>query len=180
VADIEHQLGKVLMRKGRLDDARDAFVRVLAARDTGEPGREYAKTVHELARIHHLQHDLDRARELYLQALDLERRRGDFLMEQATLFQLGKLQLELEDIEAADQHFHESRQISLNLGDKIWMIHGEYGLALIAWARGDRAKAASMASSAIRQADELQIGLAREIREWSAGINLFEGAEVLD
>ena len=61
-AEIDHQLGKILMRKNRLDEARAAFERVLAARAGSKIGRDYAKTLHELARIQHLQSQLDQAR----------------------------------------------------------------------------------------------------------------------
>jgi hypothetical protein len=99
-------------------------------------------------------------------------------MEQATLFQLAKLELEADNIDLAERYFEESRQISVNLNDRVWVVHAEYGQALVAWARQDSSSALQYAQLATLHADELRIGLAREIRDWLFRVGLQDADEV--
>jgi len=89
-------------------------------------------------------------------------------MEQATLFQLGKLALEEGDRGEARRRFSESSRISENLGDPVWIVHATFGKALVAWEERLPRAAVEAATSALEEARRLHIGLAAEIESWLA------------
>ncbi|HEV2371610.1 MAG TPA: tetratricopeptide repeat protein [Streptosporangiaceae bacterium] len=165
-ADIDHQLGKVAYRRGQFAEARDLFRRVCEARRQAGRVRDLAKTLHELARIEHALGDHRAARALYEEALLLERQVKDTVTEQATLFQLGRLALDEGRIPDADGLLAESRSLSEELGDEVWMIHADYGQALLAYARHDYPSAIRNAQIALEKSRKMHIGLSTEIRDW--------------
>ncbi|TYK44588.1 tetratricopeptide repeat protein [Actinomadura decatromicini] len=167
LADIDHQLGKVLYRRGDLAAARLLFEYARTVREARGADRDLAKTIHELARIEHADGNIDTARDLYSQALAIERLVGDPVMEQATLFQLAKLAVEQHDLVSAERLFTESRQISEGLVDLVWIAHAQYGRAVLAAARGAREEAGTHALEAVNLARQLNIGLAKEIVGWA-------------
>jgi tetratricopeptide (TPR) repeat protein len=167
-ADIDHQLGKVAYRRGQFAAARELFQRVCDVRRQAGRVRDLAKTLHELARIEQALGDQHAARALYEEALELERRVKDSVTEQATLFQLGRLALAEGRISDAERLFAESRSLSEELGDEVWIIHADYGQALLAYARQEYPSALTKAQIALEKSQEMHIGLSTEIREWMA------------
>jgi tetratricopeptide (TPR) repeat protein len=166
LADIDHELGKVLYRKGELAEARELFASAREVRERSGAPRDLARSLHELARVEHAAGELALARRLYMEALHLERANNDPVTEQATLFQLGRLELDEGNLDEAEDWLDDSARVTARLGDRIWMVHGEYGRALLAWARGDTATARREARLAFEEARRLGIGLALELQEW--------------
>jgi tetratricopeptide (TPR) repeat protein len=165
-ADIDHQLAKIAYRRHDLEKARSLLGRVRATRDNAGRIRDLAKTVHELARVEHAAGDLAAARRSYEQALQLERQANDPATEQATLFQLGRLALDDGRIEDAARLLNASRQLSTELKDEIWIVHADYGQALLAYAHGNHPAALERANAALQKSRTMHIGLAGEIQEW--------------
>jgi tetratricopeptide (TPR) repeat protein len=165
-ADIDHQLAKISYRRHDLDNARDLLGRVRAVRSRAGRLRDLAKTVHELGRIEHAAGDLAAARRSYEEALDLERQANDPATEQATLFQLGRLALDDRRIDDASRFLDESRRLSTELNDEIWIVHADYGQAMLAHSRGEHDAAVERATTALQRSQLMRIGLAAEIREW--------------
>lgn len=176
VADIEHQLGKILYRQGRLDEARDVFIRVRASRACRADGpggqRELAKSVHELARVEHAAGHVVLARNLYLKALGMERAADDPVSEQATLFQLGRLAVEQGEVAVGRGYFEQSARISEKLSDSVWLAHAAFGRALVGYADNDAADATTHARKALTLSRLLKIGLSSEIEKWMATAGL--------
>jgi tetratricopeptide (TPR) repeat protein len=166
-AAIDHQIGKILYRKHQLAEARNVLAGVRDVRSTVGPKRDLAKTIHELARVEQADGRVSTARSLYQEALKLEQDIGDLVMEQATLFQLGILALEENNLVDARQRFLSSRRVSERLDDQVWLVHAAWAEARMAFAEG-AGDAVDKANSAIDAARTLHIGLAREIEEWLA------------
>ncbi|MGH3998550.1 MAG: tetratricopeptide repeat protein, partial [Pseudonocardiaceae bacterium] len=166
MADIDHQLAKILYRKGRLNEARDLLTRVRATRERSGHDRDLAKTIHEQARIEHVAGQGERARALYEEALRLERQVKDPVMEQATLFQLARLALDRGSTAEAQDLFSDSRRISEELGDQVWIVHAQFGQALLDWDQGNRDSALQQGKTALSESRKLRIGLTAEIQEW--------------
>jgi hypothetical protein len=118
-----------------------------------------------LARVEQADGRATEAHALYREALELEQEIGDLVMEQATLFQLGVLALEQDDIDEARSRFQGSRMISERLNDQVWLAHAAWAEARVAHAE-HADDAAAKADAALRSARALHIGLAREIEEW--------------
>jgi tetratricopeptide (TPR) repeat protein len=175
VADIEHQLGKILYRQGNLEEARAVFTRVRASRANGGDQRELAKSVHELGRVEHAAGQVGLAQTLYEEALGLERASEDPVTEQATLFQLGRLAIEQGDVASARAYFEQSARISEKLSDFVWLAHAAFGRALVAGA--DAAHAKAHAQEALNASRLLKIGLSNEIEKWmlTAGFEIPSG-----
>ncbi len=165
-ADIDHQLAKIAYRRHDLAKARSLLEHARAARQSAGRIRGLAKTLHELARVEHAAGDLTTARRLYEEALGLERQANDPVTEQATLFQLGRLALDDGRIADAAQLLDASRQLSAELKDEIWIVHADYGQALLAHANGDRGAALERARTALQKSRMMHIGLAAEIQAW--------------
>jgi len=165
-ADIDHQLAKIAYRRNDLERARNLLERVRVARDNAGRVRDLAKTVHELARVEHAAGDLAAARRFYEDALRLERQANDPVTEQATLFQLGRLALDDGHVEDASRFFDASRRLSAELKDEIWIVHADYGQALLAYAYGNHDVAFDRASAAMQKSRMMRIGLAAEIQTW--------------
>lgn len=170
IADIDHELAKVYYRKKQYSLAKELFAHVLDVRRNAGSHQQLARSLHELARIEHIIRDYRRARELYMEALLLERRDDNPVTEQATLFQLGRLALDEGNVEDAARWFDESRKISQRLDDRVWLVHANFGQALLQWARGDHNQAVTIAQKTIDDCRRLNIGLMREIREWLKSI----------
>ncbi|MFG1959513.1 tetratricopeptide repeat protein [Nonomuraea sp. NPDC049028] len=166
ISDIDHQIAKIFYRKDRLDEARELFTRVYENRLRAGHDGALAKTIHERARIEHAAHRTDSARTLYEEALHLEQLAGDPVMEQATLFQMAKLALETGRTADAERLFTESRQISETLGDQVWLVHAQFGQALLDWANSARESARHKARGALTESRVLRIGLTTEIQNW--------------
>jgi tetratricopeptide (TPR) repeat protein len=171
VADIDHELGKVMYRGGDLAQARELFTRARDVRERAGMTRDLARSLHELARVEHASGEFLKARPLYLEALRLERENNDPVTEQATLFQLGRLALDEDQLEEADSWFADSTRVTERLGDRIWMVHDHYGRALLSWARGDTSAAQRQAKLALEESRGLRIGLAMELQEWVRAIS---------
>lgn len=169
-ADIDHQLAKIAYRHGELPKARLLLERTRVARRAAERVRDLAKTLHELGRVEHAAGDLVAARILYEEALDLERQANDPVTEQATLFQLGRLALDDGRVQDATRLLDASRRLSDDLKDEIWIVHADYGQALLAHANGDHVAALDMGRTAMRKSATMQIGLAAEIAAWLDGV----------
>jgi tetratricopeptide (TPR) repeat protein len=169
-ADIDHQLAKIAYRRHDLARARSLLGRVRAAREKAGRMRDLAKTLHELARVEHAAGDLTAARQSYEEALRLERQANDPATEQATLFQLGRLALDDGRIGDASRLLDESRHLSTELRDEIWIVHADYGQALLAHAHGNHDAALERAALALQKSQMLSIGLAAEIQAWIDGI----------
>jgi tetratricopeptide (TPR) repeat protein len=177
IADIDHELAKVYYRKKQYGLAKELFAHVLGIRRSAGSHQQLARSLHELARIEHITQDYGRAHSLYMEALRLERQDDNPVTEQATLFQLGRLALDQGDTEAAARWFDESRKISQRLDDRVWLVHANFGQALLQWARGDHGRAMTIAQKTIDDCRRLNIGLVREIQEWleSIGVPSTEG-----
>ncbi|MER7612078.1 tetratricopeptide repeat protein [Nonomuraea wenchangensis] len=165
-ADIDHQLAKILYRKGRLDEARELLRRVQDYRRRAGRRGALAKTIHEQARIEQAAQRPEQAKTLYMEALRLERAENDPVMEQATLFQMAKLALETGRTIEAQRLFDDSRAISERLGDPVWLVHARYGRALLDWANNNRDRARKGAVEALDESRKLKLGLAMEIQRW--------------
>lgn len=174
MADIDHQLGKILYRQGDLRQAREVLLTVYRTREFSGDTRNWAKTTHELGRVEHAAGHYEDARRYYMSALDLLRSCNDPVTEQATLFQLGRLALDEEEIDQAVEWFELSRQISENLPDRVWMAHADFGRALVAHARGADREARAKALDAVDAGRLLRVGLVAEVENWLVATGLRE------
>lgn len=171
IADVDHQLAKVHYRRKDYQAARIALESALRVREAvDDRSRDVAKSIHELGRVEHACKNFGKAKSLYRKALDIERQNGDAVTEQATLFQLGRLAIDEGSLDEAAGHLASSKALSQRLGDPLWLVHAEYGEALLADAQGS-SEARSLAERALADAKALRIGLADEIAVWIAGLD---------
>lgn len=164
--DIDHQLGKVAYRRGQFATARSLLENVRDARQQAGRARDLAKTLHELGRVEHATGNRVAARALYEEALALERAVKDSVTEQATLFQLARLALDEGRVGDSEHLLAQSRRLSEELADEVWIVHADYGQALLAFANGDYPAALEKAHVALEKSKKMHIGLSAEIHEW--------------
>jgi len=148
VARCLHNLANLV--KGRGDYARARAVLEEAAQIFDKIGDRSgaAWSLSQLGDIAGEQGDLRAARDLYRQALSAFREAGDRWGVARSLTDLGYVACELGDHAAAHTTYREGLEIFTSLGHKRGIARALEGFACSAWARGEPARALSIAAAA--------------------------------
>jgi predicted ATPase/class 3 adenylate cyclase len=148
--------GRIDVTEGALDTSIERHERALAiARgfDAAWALRAVSLLLGNLAEAYRAQGDLERARSLYLEGLELSRVQGNLTAEDVLHFNLGQTELELGDTEQAREHYREGLSLAVQVGNRLTRMYGLVGLAQVASVGGDCRRAACLfgAAEALRE-----------------------------
>lgn len=139
--------GRIDVTEGALDTAIERHERGLAmarAFDEAWARRAVSLLLSNLAEAYRARGDLERARLLYLEGLDLARAQGMVAAEGVLHFNLGQTELELGDTRQARAHYCEALDFGVRFDNQLTRMYGLVGVAQVASVEGDHQHAARL------------------------------------
>lgn len=115
IAQSHEYLGRTYERQGQPELALDHFGKALSVYSTIGNPMEAARVRAFMAEVYQAQGDLAKAYELYKDALDKFSGLNNRVNQSATLFRLGKLELQSGNYDSAEQYFSESIKVTENI-----------------------------------------------------------------
>lgn len=167
-ADAWNQLGRLLYRTGDLDNAEQAYGRVLALGNTLDDKELLAVAFGNLGILYTTRGDLDRAEEMYEKSLEIEESLGHKEGMASDYGNLGTLYSTRGDLDRAEEMYEKSLAIEGALGRKEGMASDYGNLYKI---RGDLGRAEEMYEKSLALFRE--VGAAPQIEqvgEWLADL----------
>ena len=118
LGDATFELGLLYVGQGRWYDALHCFEESLAIRRQNNDLNARADTIYQIARVHHLLGNLDKARTGYRDALRLYQHMGNAPGIAACETGLGRLMIQMGLVDDALRELNSARQIYRQLGDE--------------------------------------------------------------
>jgi tetratricopeptide (TPR) repeat protein len=143
-ADGWNRLGHLLYRTGDIDDAEQAFMRVLALGNRVENQELIAIATGNLGLLYSTRGDLDRAEEMYKKSLAIEEALGRKEGMASDYGNLGNLYLTRGDLDRAEEMYGKSLALNEALGSKEGMANQYGNLGNLYSTRGELDRAEEM------------------------------------
>jgi tetratricopeptide (TPR) repeat protein len=131
------QLGHLLVRLGQLDQATDAFRKMLALGEAKDDQGLVASAYSNLGNVYQLRGDLDQAETTHRKSLELEEMRGNKEGMASSYGNLGNVYLLRGDLDQAETMYRKSLEVAEALGSKVGIASAYANLGSVYWFRGD-------------------------------------------
>ena len=152
LATATHCRGAVYYHQGRIDQALGRLHEALLL--FGTEHFAAGRVLDTLGMVYASKNNFQSAREFYEKAIEYKRRFRDEASIALSHGQLGRLQLDLGDLNRADKHFQDDLEISERIGDKRGVAQMYNHLGQVALARHQWQKAAGWLDESIRLSQE--------------------------
>ena len=152
LATATHCRGAVYFHQGKVDQALASLHEAL--RLFGTEHFAAGRVLDTLGMVYASKNNFQSAREFYEKAIDYKRRFQDDASIALSHGQLGRLHLDLGDLNRADKHFQDDLEISERIGDKRGVAQMYNHLGQVALARHQWQKAAGWLDESIRLSQE--------------------------
>jgi DNA-binding CsgD family transcriptional regulator len=158
-----HVAGMYLMRAGRLDEAADAFERVLARAEAEGVEFVRADTLRLLSAISTLMGNPRRGLELAQVGLDLAEQLDNGQLASALLYACAFAALQLGQLGAVAELTRRGQELSRKVGDQVFLRCHEIHLGELDMALGNWAAAAAQLRPLLAHVPDLGLGFASEL-----------------
>ena len=157
-----NQLGLLLRRIGDLDDAEDAYKKVLALGKSTDDRQFIAIAYGSLGIVYGIRGTLDRAEEMFLKSLEINEALGRKEGMATAYGNLGNLHQIRGELDRAEEMHRKSLEIEKALGRKVGMASDYGNLGIVYGIRGelDRAEEMFLKSLEIDEALGRKVGMA--------------------
>jgi DNA-binding winged helix-turn-helix (wHTH) protein/tetratricopeptide (TPR) repeat protein len=149
--------GLVRRQQGRLDESEALHLQSYAMREELGDTMGMGRIRNMLANLYLARGQFEAARESAEEAIEIAHRTSDRLFEATALSHRGSAELELGDLEAAERSFLESRQVFVEIQDRMRVLMSDLRIARVGLLRGQSADAERVAAEVLAAAREARL-----------------------